>query len=432
MFSADMPAALRRYVLAIAVGGPLLAVVVSVLSFETVSLGVWLRGLVLALLASLAYSWPLHITHKHSYDVSEVVHVAMVVLLPPWLPGLLVLAAGGLHVARRPNRTVDEFFNVAQCALYVTVGTLTVVLLDHSVIAGPSFSRLPSLTALLIALILMLLVNTASVAGAISLHARARFWRLWRAGLTSVAGTYAALVALGLVVALILRDYPLALVPLLLPVALAHHALRREVQLRADTRAALASLVEVIELRDPGTAGHSERVATLARALALRLGLPGDEADLIETAGRVHDLGKVALNPAVLLKEGPLSAAEWAQMRQHPGYGATVVDQFAGYRGCAPLVRHHHENIDGTGYPDGLAGEAIPLGARILAVADAFDALTSSRSYRSARGPKAALQIIQEETGTHWDPSVVDALVDHLRHASCQPGPAQASRPVLA
>ncbi|MCC6315545.1 MAG: HD domain-containing protein, partial [Thermomicrobiales bacterium] len=244
--------------------------------------------------------------------------------------------------------------------------------------------------------------------------------------------TYAALVALGIVAALLVRDYPLALAPLIIPAALAQYALLREVQLRADTRAALAAMVDVMELRDPYTAGHSMRVAATARRLAAWMGLTGEEADLVETAGRVHDLGKVALNPTLLSKQGLLSEEEWVQIRQHPAHGAAIVEKFAGYRGCAVLVRHHHERWDGDGYPDGLAGDAIPLGARILAVADAFDAMTSARAYRPALRPEMTLAILEDGAGAQWDPRVVEVFIEGRLRETADAEVSVATHPMLA
>jgi HD-GYP domain-containing protein (c-di-GMP phosphodiesterase class II) len=164
--------------------------------------------------------------------------------------------------------------------------------------------------------------------------------------------------------------------------------------------------------------------------LAVRLGLSGDEADLIETAGHVHDLAKVAISESVLNKQGPLDDAEWAEMKLHPVKGAEVIHRFAGYRECELLVRHHHERWDGTGYPDGLTGEQIPLGARILAVADAFDALTSSRPSRAALGLERVLRILEEGAGTQWDPRVVEAMVAYQREqAPALPAPASQTVP---
>ncbi|MEA2511964.1 MAG: hypothetical protein QOJ59_1451, partial [Thermomicrobiales bacterium] len=225
---------------------------------------------------------------------------------------------------------------------------------------------------------------------------------------------HVVLTVVGAIAAVIVTDQPLALPLVVLPGLLMQRAVRQSVQLRAETHEALASLVEVVELRDPYTAGHSRRVAETARALAESLGLTAEEADLIESAGRVHDLGKVAVDPNVLMKTSKLDEDEWAQMKLHPVYGADVVAQFAAYREGTELVRHHHERVDGLGYPDGLVGDAIPLGARILAVADTFDALTSDRPYRRGMEVERATAILQEGAGTQWDERVVAALLGVL------------------
>ena len=430
MLLADIPLKLRCYVVAVILGGPLLAGTIAILGAEAISVADLVRALLLTLLAAAAYGHPLRITHKFTYDLSEVIVVAMLLVFPTWLPGILVLLAGVLHHLRRSTWAIDDFFNLGQSTATVSVGALTLEFLRWQGGPGPSLAGLGTVGAIVTAAAAILVVNTGLIAGVIALDSGGRFWRLWRAELVNITASYAALVALGVVVALVVRDYPLALVPLVLPALLLQYTLRREVQLRSDERAALETLADMIELRDPYTAGHSERVAKLARTLAVRMGLTGEEADLIETAGRVHDVAKVAISEAVLLKPGPLDAAEWAEMKLHPVKGAEVIHRFAGYQECELLVRHHHERWDGAGYPDGLAGEDIPLGARILAVADSFDALTSSRPYRSALGVETVLRILEEGAGTQWDRRVVSALAEYQRELS-PPVAASASRTVL-
>lgn len=183
---------------------------------------------------------------------------------------------------------------------------------------------------------------------------------------------------------------------------------------RAERHGALAALVDVVELHDASTAGHSRRVATLARALALRLDASPEDAGTIERAGLVHDLGKLALDPAILRKPGPLTEAEWAEVRRHPDKGAAVVARYAVFGEGHRLVRHHHEAWDGSGYPDRLEGEEIPFGARILAVADAFDVMTHSRPYRTALSVANARAILCDGAGRQWDSRVVETLLTHL------------------
>ena len=173
----------------------------------------------------------------------------------------------------------------------------------------------------------------------------------------------------------------------------------------------LLGLANALEAKDPYTRGHSQRVSVLARRLADVTGLPARDADVIAQAGLLHDIGKIGVPEAILGKPGRLDPAEWEVMRRHPVLGAQIVAPFEFFAAGAIIVRHHHERWDGSGYPDGLRGAAIPLGARIVAVADVYDALTSSRPYREALPHRAAIQILGEESGRTLDADLVAALI---------------------
>jgi HD-GYP domain-containing protein (c-di-GMP phosphodiesterase class II) len=168
----------------------------------------------------------------------------------------------------------------------------------------------------------------------------------------------------------------------------------------------LLGLANALEAKDPYTRGHSERVAALARRLALASGVPRPAADVIAQAGLLHDLGKIGIPESVLRKPGSLTAEEWAAMRQHPLVGAQIVAPLEFFADGAVIVRHHHERHDGSGYPDGLRGELIPLGARIVAVADVYDALTSDRPYRPRLSRSEAVRRLEEEAGRTLDARV--------------------------
>jgi HD domain len=174
----------------------------------------------------------------------------------------------------------------------------------------------------------------------------------------------------------------------------------------------LGRLVAGIEARDPYLHGHSRRVARHAWMIARRMGLPRAEIARIRTAAAIHDVGKIEIPKAILHKAGPLSDAEYEVIKQHPGYGALMAAAL-GDPELTSMVEHHHERLDGTGYPDGLSGEEIPLGARIIAVADTFDAITSERPYRPASPHKRAIDILKDEAGTRLDPAVVRAFRGH-------------------
>ncbi len=174
----------------------------------------------------------------------------------------------------------------------------------------------------------------------------------------------------------------------------------------------LTQLASGLEARDPYTHGHSRRVARHASNIAKRMGLSAAEVAKIRTAGVIHDIGKVNISMAVLHKEGKLTDGEFEIVKRHPVEGATMVSPL-GDDELTAMVRHHHERLDGTGYPNGLAGDAIPLGARILAVADTFDAITSTRPYRPAHAHKKAMAILTAEAGTQLDPDAVRAFCSY-------------------
>ena len=173
----------------------------------------------------------------------------------------------------------------------------------------------------------------------------------------------------------------------------------------------LTMLTGAIEARDPYTRGHSSRVTELAEALARRLGWGEERIASLRLGGPLHDIGKLAVSDDVLRKEGRLDADELAEIREHPKNGARLLLRVAALRAAIPYVLYHHERWDGTGYPSGKAGEEIPLEARILAVADAFDAMTSDRPYRRALTLEQALAEVDRCAGTQFDPRVAEVFL---------------------
>ena len=174
----------------------------------------------------------------------------------------------------------------------------------------------------------------------------------------------------------------------------------------------LLALANALEARDAYTRGHSDRVAVTARGLALASGLTSPAAETVAQAGRLHDLGKIGVPETVLGKCGPLTDEEWAVMRLHPLTGAQILAPLEFFGDGMLIVRHHHERFDGSGYPDGLRGAAIPLGARIVAVADVYDALTSDRAYRRRLSHPLALERLRGEAGRTLDGELVVRFVE--------------------
>jgi len=164
----------------------------------------------------------------------------------------------------------------------------------------------------------------------------------------------------------------------------------------------LFSLALSIEAKDPYTEGHCDRLSKYSVALAERLGLPEELRVALRRAGIVHDIGKVAVPEHILLKPGPLTPEEWKVMKQHPVVGERICSPLKSFRHVLPVIRHHHEKLDGSGYPDGLKGEDIMLSARILQTVDIYDALTTARPYRKALSPEEAFAVMQQEVKRGW------------------------------
>lgn len=164
----------------------------------------------------------------------------------------------------------------------------------------------------------------------------------------------------------------------------------------------LFSLALSIEARDPYTRGHCDRLAEMSSRLGVKLGLPEEDVTALRRAGIVHDIGKIVVPDAILLKPGPLTAEEIAVMRKHSVVGERICAPLKSMRLVLPIIRHHHEKRDGSGYPDGLKDEAIPLAARILQLADVYDALTTDRPYRTAISSQEALTLMDAESGLGW------------------------------
>lgn len=207
------------------------------------------------------------------------------------------------------------------------------------------------------------------------------------------------------------RDDVEALRVLAAQATVAIHDARVQEQLRDLLYSAVNTLTAALEAKDPYTRGHSQRVATSAAAIAAEMGLPPEQVEQIRLASLLHDIGKIATPEHILRKRGSLSAEERLIVNQHAERGAAILREMRPFRPLVDLVLHHQESYDGTGYPDGLAGEAIPLGARIIRVADTFDALVSDRPYRRGKSLTEAVEEVRRMAGTTLDPAVVETFL---------------------
>ena len=189
---------------------------------------------------------------------------------------------------------------------------------------------------------------------------------------------------------------------------------------RFDEQIMLA-LAAAAEGKDPTTAGHLRRLATLAGLLGQELGLSGHQLQILRCGTLLHDIGKLAVRTAILCKPGPLTEDEWEEMRQHPLVGERICGCLRWSQQVGPIIRHHHERWDGTGYPDGLAGPEIPHLARIASVVDVFDSMSSDRPYRRALAPREVIRRMSAGAGKQWDPEIVPVFLELIEREALNP-----------
>ena len=342
-----------------------------------------------------------------TFSFSSGIHVAAILVVGP--AGAALLAAGAvLAVDRlRGSRWQQVLFNASAFAL-ATAGAGRVYELTGG---EPGWLHLPhDLFPIAMLLVTYRVLNLGLVSGVISLSTGAGFVALVRDELRLEAATSAAEGGIGVAAAFVaFHDAWLALP--LAPLAFAvYQAHARLALLRRETVRALETFANVVDERDPHTYRHSERVAEHVRALANGVGIPGAEAARLRLAARLHDLGKIAVDGAILGKPGQLTGDEWTAMRRHPRLSARLLRRFRFAAAEAGAVEYHHERYDGAGYY-GIERDAIPLGAHFLIIADSYDAMTSDRPYRRALSEEEALARIEEGSGTQFHPTVAKAFV---------------------
>ncbi len=286
----------------------------------------------------------------------------------------------------------------------------------ESIAGGPALSEQLALSLLggVAAGITFFLVNIGLLSMVLSLATATplRETVLINARLTTPV--FVSMTGLAVVGSVIWTIHPLLIALLIPPAIMTKLSYANYVQLRMETDNFLLALAEAVDARDPYTAQHSQRVADLSRAIARRLGLPDREVNRLYAIARVHDVGKLAVRDSVLLKPGPLTPEEMQQMREHVEAGARILGHISLYRDALEILLQTHARLDGSGYPRGLRGDEILLPARILAVSDAYDAMTTQRPYRPAKSPEEAVRELYRLSGKQYDLAVVRALEDEL------------------
>ncbi len=330
----------------------------------------------------------------------------------PWpmlIAGATVFIVDAL-VRKKP--TIRVWFNTAQYMLAIGAASKVYLALGGPILTDRfSFHALPFLGMIGT----YFLLNSGSVALVVAAGNGITVREAWNRIVASSIPSEVFASSLALLLAfLYIKTQLLGLALLVVPLFFVRHMYQMNLQLERVNRELLELMVKAIEARDPYTSGHSLRVAEYARSIARDLGLSTKQVDHIANAALLHDVGKIYEEFAPLLrKEGKLTPDERMLMQRHPSRSAELAATIAEFRGPVELaIRHHHENFDGTGYPDGLDGEKIPLSARIIMVADTMDAMTTDRPYRKALSFERTLEELRKFAGKQFDPNLVDLVAN--------------------
>jgi putative nucleotidyltransferase with HDIG domain len=362
-----------------------------------------------------------------SFSISDTFNIGAALLFGP-AAGALTAALDGLVLSARmesSRRTIDRvLFNMAAVTISLWLAALVFFAVEgnHPRLDGP-LAALRLLASLLLFGTLDFGLNSGIVAVAVSFERRVSILAIWREHLAGVWLAYFGGIFAAMLVILLGRFSTIETLILIAPLPVILYVTFRYAQGRATDQidhlakvnrvyiGAIEALAHAVDAKDEVTHDHTRRVQDRAVDLARALNV-GDEGEIqaIKAASLLHDVGKLAIPEHILNKPGRLTPAEYEIMKRHAPIGADILSVIGFPFAVAPIVRHHHENWDGSGYPDGLAGDAIPVGSRILAVVDCFDALTSDRPYRRKMEDRDALQILSDRRGNMYDPHVIDTF----------------------
>ncbi len=393
----------------VGVGIGILAFALFAIPFSTRTFSVFLVFTTLALVAELL---PVYLQEQAAISVSFAPLYAVILLSSPYLAALVAFLAAFLGTLR--SKWYKSLFNGAQYAI-------------AAFLSGLVFERLGGYTfhwnepsfyfAVGTSIGTFFLVNFLLVLGVVSLTSGVSLPLLWKRDINGILLQYFALFPFSLLLHFVYTYVGYVGIALFfLPLLVARYSFKLFVDTKRMHLELLRALTAAVDAKDPYTRGHSARVAELAKLIANRMRLSGKQKEIIEYAAILHDVGKIGITDAILGKPGRLSPDEYRVVKEHPLIGYRIVKDVDFLRHVAEVILAHHERCNGRGYPHGKRKEEIPLEARIVAVADVFDALTSERPYRRAYTVDEALSIMENEEEGHFDPEVLAVLKDIMRN----------------
>lgn len=358
---------------------------------------------------------PVSLPRGGQVSVGFAIWLASIFLFGP-TGGSIVAASAALSIPAllRKDPPVKFFFNAAQYTISATLSGLVFIgLRGATLMAVPQIGLPADFLPFVAAATVFYVINSSLITAVIALTGEIGFRRIWLLNVYPFMPNFAAMTALATTMAILhAKTSYFGLLLLIVPLMVARQTFHLYSALRESHISTIKSLIASIEAKDTYTRGHSERVAEIAVKIGRRMGLSEKVLERLEYAALLHDIGKIGIPKSILLKPSHLDDQEYNEVKKHPFLGAMIVEEIEFLHDIVPVVFHHHERLDGRGYVDGLKGEGIPLLARILAVADSFDAMTSERAYRPPYPLEDAARELADNAGNQFDRNVVQAFMD--------------------
>lgn len=370
----------------------------------------WSQFLIFVTLSTLFDFMPIQLPRGGMVSVSFIPNYAAILVGGPLLAevsGLISVFIMGAYLGAPLHKII---FNAGTMLLSLGLASEAYVFLGGTF--GLLETGFTSLLAAFICGLVYYIINTISVTTILSLNRRESFSLLWHSNIRWGLFSYVTLMPMGFLMAAIYLHFgPIATTFFSIPLFLSRYSFMQYVSMRKMYLNTMRTLMTLLEAKDPYTRGHSERVCGYALAIGRAMKLSEMSLEILEYSALLHDVGKMGVADNIIFKADTLSDMEFSKVRAHPVIGSNIIAQIDGLRNVANIMRHHHERFDGGGYPDGLVGETIPLESRILAVADAYDAMTTERPYKKALSFEEAMEELKRGAGSQFDPQVVAAFL---------------------
>lgn len=395
----------KHYILTLALlAFTVVSYTVYVIDWKQVS---WFPVLIFLLLIILSESFPVPLPRGGKITVSLATIAAAILIFQPLIVILISISVELFFLIIKSESRIKHLFNIFQISIFTGLASLAY---NNFAPVRPDLT-LNNILAFIASMLILFILNHTFVTLILAFSQNEKPYAVWLVNIKWCTLSFLSMAPLGALIAIIYINIGFwGLVLFLFPLIVARHTFQSYVEMRQTFLDTIKSLSLAIDAKDPYTKGHSTRVADYSVQLAKKLKWPEDRVEFLKYIALIHDVGKVSVPGHILNKNSTLSKKEFGIMKKHSETGAEIINDVNYFAPGYGIIKHHHERWDGCGYPDQLKGKDIPEGARILAVADAYDAMTSNRPYRKALEPLEAMKEITDCSGTQFDPEVVKAF----------------------